>query len=85
MTIQLNHLSIHKDNYRIFDDVNLTFEYGKSYALIGTSGCGKSTLLNIIAGIEKLVKNKYYLMAKYKSLMLNFTENNWVIYFKIMV
>lgn len=58
MTIQLNHLSIRKDNYQLFEDVNLTFEYGKSYALIGTSGCGKSTLLNTIAGIEKVGKEQ---------------------------
>lgn len=58
MTIQLNHLSIHKDNYHIFEDINLTLEYGKSYALIGTSGCGKSTLLNTIAGIDKVDKEQ---------------------------
>ena len=30
---------------------DLTFETGRSYALLGASGCGKSTLLNLIAGI----------------------------------
>lgn len=30
---------------------DLTFETGRSYALLGASGCGKSTLLNVIAGI----------------------------------
>lgn len=30
---------------------NLTFESGKTYALLGASGCGKSTLLNLIAGV----------------------------------
>ena len=32
---------------------DLTFEDGKSYAIIGPSGCGKSTLLNLISGIIK--------------------------------
>lgn len=32
---------------------NLTFEDGKSYAIVGPSGCGKSTLLNLISGIIK--------------------------------
>lgn len=31
--------------------VDLAFEAGRSYALLGASGCGKSTLLNMIAGI----------------------------------
>ena len=30
---------------------NLSFETGKTYALLGASGCGKSTLLNLIAGV----------------------------------
>nr|WP_245404474.1 ATP-binding cassette domain-containing protein [Lactococcus paracarnosus] len=37
----------------MFDQLNLTFEAGKSYALIGESGSGKSTLLNLIARLEK--------------------------------
>ena len=35
------------------DDINLTFEKGKVYCLLGTSGSGKSTLLNLLAGLEK--------------------------------
>ena len=32
-----------------YDD--LTFETGRSYALLGASGCGKSTLLNLLSGV----------------------------------
>lgn len=35
------------------DNVNLTFERGKIYCLLGTSGSGKSTLLNLMAGLER--------------------------------
>jgi putative ABC transport system ATP-binding protein len=35
------------------NDINLDFEKGKIYCLLGTSGSGKSTLLNMIAGLEK--------------------------------
>ena len=30
---------------------DLSFETGRSYALLGASGCGKSTLLNLISGV----------------------------------
>ncbi|MDK4141437.1 ATP-binding cassette domain-containing protein [Staphylococcus pseudintermedius] len=52
--IELNNVTIQKGKRTIFDNVNLTFEPGKSYALIGHSGSGKSTLLNAIAGFETL-------------------------------
>ncbi len=31
--------------------LNLTWEDGKTYALLGPSGCGKTTMLNIISGL----------------------------------
>ncbi len=31
--------------------VNLTWQDGKTYALLGPSGCGKTTMLNIILGL----------------------------------
>ncbi|MFR4162828.1 MAG: ABC transporter ATP-binding protein [Paraclostridium sordellii] len=34
----------------IFNNLNLSFEFGKKYAIIGKSGCGKSTLLKILTG-----------------------------------
>ncbi|QUQ77658.1 Macrolide export ATP-binding/permease protein MacB [Streptococcus equi subsp. zooepidemicus] len=43
---------------KIFTDLNLTFEAGKSYVLIGGSGSGKSTLLNIIGRLEKIDSGK---------------------------
>ncbi|MBF0781025.1 MULTISPECIES: ABC transporter ATP-binding protein [unclassified Granulicatella] len=36
----------------LFSKLNLTFETGKIYALIGRSGCGKTTLLNMLAKLE---------------------------------
>lgn len=40
----------------LFSNANLTFEKGKTIALIGPNGTGKSTLLKIIAGIVKPTK-----------------------------
>ena len=33
--------------------LRLTFEAGKTYALVGPSGCGKTTLLNILSGLVR--------------------------------
>lgn len=54
MTIDLLNVSKSFDSKKIFTDLNLRFESGKSYALIGGSGSGKSTLLNIIGRLEKI-------------------------------
>ena len=36
----------------VFSDLNLNFDAGKVYALIGNSGCGKTTLLIMVAKLE---------------------------------
>ena len=36
----------------VFSDLNLNFDAGKVYALIGNSDCGKTTLLNMVAKLE---------------------------------
>ena len=56
MTIDLLNVSksFGSKKKKIFTDLNLIFESGKSYALIGGSGSGKSTLLNIIGRLEKI-------------------------------
>lgn len=33
---------------KVLDNLNLEFELGKKYALVGQSGCGKSTLINLL-------------------------------------
>lgn len=38
----------YKEGEEVLHDINLKFEAGKSYALVGTSGSGKSTILNLL-------------------------------------
>lgn len=45
-------------NRVILNQVDLTFERGKIYALIGESGSGKTTLLNMIAKLEPYDKGE---------------------------
>lgn len=35
---------------RVIENVNLSIEMGKKYAIVGESGCGKSTLVKLLAG-----------------------------------
>ena len=51
--IELKELSKSFGKKTIYQDVNLRFEAGKTYALVGTSGSGKTTLLNAIGRLEK--------------------------------
>ncbi|SQF40399.1 ABC transporter ATP-binding protein [Streptococcus ferus] len=36
----------------LFKEVNLTFEKGKVYAILGQSGSGKTTFLSLLAGLD---------------------------------
>ena len=42
-----------KGNRQILKDINMTFEEGKFYVIVGTSGSGKTTLLSLLAGLDE--------------------------------
>lgn len=44
----------HNERIDVFNNYNLSFEYGKLYAIMGHSGCGKSTLIKIIGMLESI-------------------------------
>jgi ABC-type multidrug transport system fused ATPase/permease subunit len=47
--IVFDHVSYSFDGQnKVLDNLNLEFELGKRYALVGASGCGKSTLINLL-------------------------------------
>ncbi|MCJ1994590.1 ABC transporter ATP-binding protein [Lactococcus piscium] len=48
----------------VYENVNLTFEAGSSYALVGVSGSGKTTLLNAIARLEKPTSGEILVASK---------------------
>lgn len=48
MTLTIEHISKRYHNFVALDNINLTFEDGHIYGLLGRNGAGKSTLLNII-------------------------------------
>ncbi|MCH4168014.1 MAG: ABC transporter ATP-binding protein [Streptococcaceae bacterium] len=42
-----------QQNDYLFKDVNLSFEPGKVYAILGSSGSGKTTFLSLLAGLDQ--------------------------------
>ena len=51
MKIKVNDLSKKFKNNIIFEDVNLEFESGKIYGIVGLNGSGKSVFLKILTGL----------------------------------
>lgn len=43
----------------VLHGVNMCFEKGKKYAIVGSSGCGKSTLLKLLANYYKDYEEKF--------------------------
>ncbi|MBS7577330.1 MULTISPECIES: ABC transporter ATP-binding protein [unclassified Enterococcus] len=42
-----------QQNDYLFKDINLSFEAGKVYAILGSSGSGKTTFLSLLAGLDQ--------------------------------
>lgn len=53
LPIEIKNLSFNypNSNKQVLQNINYTFEFGKTYGLIGESGCGKSTLLKLLMRI----------------------------------
>ena len=62
--IELQHIWKQFGSRIIFSDLNLNFQSGMVYALIGDSGCGKTTLLNMLAKLETFDKGEIFYKEK---------------------
>lgn len=62
--IELQHIWKQFGSRIIFSDLNLNFQSGMVYALIGDSGCGKTTLLNMLAKLEAFDKGEIVYKGK---------------------
>ncbi|WP_423216771.1 ABC transporter ATP-binding protein [Streptococcus equinus] len=64
MTLQTKNIGYwytnNPDDY-LFKDVNLTFEKGKVYSILGQSGSGKTTFLSLLAGLDSPKTGQIYL------------------------
>lgn len=50
--IRLENLSKSYGSHEVLQDINLSFEKGKIYGIVGENGAGKTTLFNCIAGLQ---------------------------------
>ena len=52
--LEVNNLSYVYEGTKknVLNNVNLRFEKGKTYAIVGKSGCGKTTFLALLAGLD---------------------------------
>ena len=51
--IEIKNLDFAYKKTNVFKSINLTFENGNIYGLLGENGVGKTTLLKLIAGLQK--------------------------------
>lgn len=65
------------DDY-LFKNVNLTFEKGKVYSILGQSGSGKTTFLSLLAGLDSPKAGEIYLEDNdiNKSGLTNYRKNS---------
>ena len=65
------------DDY-LFKDINLTFEKGKIYSILGQSGSGKTTFLSLLAGLDSPKAGEIYLEDNdiNKSGLTNYRKNS---------
>src|SRR5690348_8491128 len=49
---ELEHITKTVGTLRANDDISLTFEGGRLYAILGENGAGKSTLMKILSGYQ---------------------------------
>lgn len=52
------------DHVYAVDGINMEFEKGKTYGLVGESGCGKSTTGKAIIGLEKITSGSIFYEGK---------------------
>ena len=52
--ITLKNINVQFKKKKVLDNLTVSFEDGKKYAIMGESGSGKTTILNVIAGLTKL-------------------------------
>lgn len=61
--LKLENISYHydKNKVEVLDNLNMDFDAGKIYTIVGKSGAGKTTLLSVLSSLAKPTGGKIYL------------------------
>lgn len=62
--LRLENISFAYDKKPIFKNLNLEFQKGKVYAIVGKSGTGKTTLLSVLSGLASPTSGKVCYVGK---------------------
>ncbi len=77
--IQVEHLSKQYGKETVLEDIDVSFEPGKIYGLVGTNGCGKTTLLRCICGFTKPTAGRVLVEGKQVGKDMDFPKNLGII------
>lgn len=72
----LSDIKVIKENKEIIANINVEFEYGKKYVIIGKSGSGKSTIAKLVAGYINETYGNMNLTLKERLSIVNLCEQN---------
>jgi ABC-type multidrug transport system fused ATPase/permease subunit len=77
--ITLEYIDNNNIEYKVFENVSLNFEIGKSHFIYGESGCGKTTLLNSLIKRTKIKNGTIQFLGMYDEYTY-FSIRKYVIY-----
>lgn len=58
--LEISNIHFSYDKKAVLNGIDLVFEKGRSYAIVGSSGCGKSTLISILTKFYRHTKGAIY-------------------------
>jgi ATPase subunit of ABC transporter with duplicated ATPase domains len=73
--ITVNNLGLQYGKRVLFDDVNLKFNHGNCYGVIGANGAGKSTFLKILSGELTATRGQVHIEPGKRMAVLNQNHN----------
>lgn len=78
----VENLSYKYKNNKVLSNINLTFEKGQMYAIVGKSGSGKTTLLSLLSGITNTQQGNIVFNNKKitKKVVRDYRRNNSIVF-----